>query len=212
MDAADCGPVNSSSRRKSNRCPGRLNSGLSVTIAAEPIPPSKPDAAPKAVAGVATWDEVEPEPRAVQHLRVRAVQRLDGARRPGAPQGLGAGFQARRRQNAAGRPARLLFLPSHGGHPTCGPGGRTAADHRRPAQRLEKARYAAAVTDAEKALHKKDKEIADAADELDGGPDRGRGADPPLQGAGAEDPRAGKAKREGKTDDRPPIHRPSRAR
>jgi hypothetical protein len=33
----------------------------SVTIAAEPIPPSKPDAAPKAVTGVAIWDDVDPE-------------------------------------------------------------------------------------------------------------------------------------------------------
>lgn len=33
----------------------------SVTIASEPIPPSKPDAFPRAVSGVATWDDVDPE-------------------------------------------------------------------------------------------------------------------------------------------------------
>ena len=33
----------------------------SVTIANEPIPPSKPDAYPKAVTGVAIWDDVDPE-------------------------------------------------------------------------------------------------------------------------------------------------------
>lgn len=33
----------------------------SVTIASEPIPPSKPDAYPRAITGVATWDEVNPD-------------------------------------------------------------------------------------------------------------------------------------------------------
>ena len=33
----------------------------SVTIAAEPIPPSKPDATPRAVTGVAIWDDVDPD-------------------------------------------------------------------------------------------------------------------------------------------------------
>jgi hypothetical protein len=33
----------------------------SVTIAAEPIPPSKKDAAPKKVTGVAIWDDLEPD-------------------------------------------------------------------------------------------------------------------------------------------------------
>jgi hypothetical protein len=33
----------------------------SVTIAAEPIPPSKPDATPIAVTGVAIWDDVDPD-------------------------------------------------------------------------------------------------------------------------------------------------------
>jgi hypothetical protein len=33
----------------------------SVTMAAEPIPPSKPDAAPIAVTGVAIWDDVDPD-------------------------------------------------------------------------------------------------------------------------------------------------------
>jgi hypothetical protein len=33
----------------------------SVTIAAEPIPPSKPNAIPRAVTGVAIWDDVDPD-------------------------------------------------------------------------------------------------------------------------------------------------------
>jgi hypothetical protein len=33
----------------------------SVTIAAEPIPPSRPNAVPKAVTGVAIWDDVDPD-------------------------------------------------------------------------------------------------------------------------------------------------------
>jgi hypothetical protein len=40
---------------------GYLNIKNSVTIAAEPIPPSKPDAVPKAVTGVAIWDDVNPD-------------------------------------------------------------------------------------------------------------------------------------------------------
>jgi hypothetical protein len=37
---------------------GFLNIKNSVTIASEPIPPTKPDAAPKPVTGVAIWDDV----------------------------------------------------------------------------------------------------------------------------------------------------------
>lgn len=33
----------------------------SVTIASEPIPPSKPDAYPRAITGVATWDDIDPD-------------------------------------------------------------------------------------------------------------------------------------------------------
>jgi hypothetical protein len=33
----------------------------SVTISAEPIPPSRPNAAPRAVTGVAIWDDVDPD-------------------------------------------------------------------------------------------------------------------------------------------------------
>ena len=33
----------------------------SVTIASKPIPPSKPNAAPQAVTGVAIWDDIDPE-------------------------------------------------------------------------------------------------------------------------------------------------------
>lgn len=33
----------------------------SVTIAGEPIPPSKPDAYPRTITGVATWDDVDPD-------------------------------------------------------------------------------------------------------------------------------------------------------
>lgn len=40
---------------------GRLNIKNSVTIAAEPIPASKQDAFPRAVTGVAIWDDVNPE-------------------------------------------------------------------------------------------------------------------------------------------------------
>jgi hypothetical protein len=40
---------------------GYLNIKNSVTITAEPIPVSKKDAAPKAVTGVAIWDDVDPD-------------------------------------------------------------------------------------------------------------------------------------------------------
>jgi hypothetical protein len=40
---------------------GYLNIKNSVTIAAEPIPATKPDAVPKPVTGVAIWDDVNPE-------------------------------------------------------------------------------------------------------------------------------------------------------
>lgn len=40
---------------------GHLNIKNSVTIAAEPIPPSKPEAAPRTVTGVAVWDDVDPD-------------------------------------------------------------------------------------------------------------------------------------------------------
>ncbi len=40
---------------------GYLNIKNSVTISAEPIPPSRENAAPKAVAGVAIWDDVDPD-------------------------------------------------------------------------------------------------------------------------------------------------------
>jgi hypothetical protein len=40
---------------------GHLNMKNSVTISAEPIPVSKPDAAPRAITGVAIWDDVNPE-------------------------------------------------------------------------------------------------------------------------------------------------------
>ncbi|HVS37314.1 MAG TPA: hypothetical protein VMS17_17265, partial [Gemmataceae bacterium] len=40
---------------------GYLNIKNSVTIAAEPIPPSRPEANPKAVTGVAIWDDVDPD-------------------------------------------------------------------------------------------------------------------------------------------------------
>ena len=40
---------------------GYLNIKNSVTIAAEPIPPSRPNANPKAVTGVAIWDDVDPD-------------------------------------------------------------------------------------------------------------------------------------------------------
>jgi hypothetical protein len=39
----------------------RLDIKNSVTIANQPIPPSKPNAAPKEVTGVAIWDDVSPE-------------------------------------------------------------------------------------------------------------------------------------------------------
>ena len=40
---------------------GYLNIKNSVTIAAEPIPPSRENAVPKAVTGVAIWDDVDPD-------------------------------------------------------------------------------------------------------------------------------------------------------
>jgi hypothetical protein len=40
---------------------GYLNIKNSVTIAAEPIPPSRENATPKAVTGVAIWDDVDPD-------------------------------------------------------------------------------------------------------------------------------------------------------
>jgi hypothetical protein len=40
---------------------GHLDFKNSVTIASEPIPPSKPNALPRAVNGVAIWDDVSPE-------------------------------------------------------------------------------------------------------------------------------------------------------
>jgi len=40
---------------------GYLDIQNSVTIASKPIPPSKADAAPKAVNGVAIWDDVDPD-------------------------------------------------------------------------------------------------------------------------------------------------------
>ncbi len=40
---------------------GYLNIKNSVTISAEPIPPSRPNAMPKAVTGVAIWDNVDPD-------------------------------------------------------------------------------------------------------------------------------------------------------
>ena len=40
---------------------GQLNIKNSVTIASQPIPPSKPNAATKPVTGVAIWDDVSPE-------------------------------------------------------------------------------------------------------------------------------------------------------
>ncbi|MDW8265987.1 MAG: hypothetical protein RMJ52_11730 [Gemmataceae bacterium] len=40
---------------------GYLDIKNSVTIRAQPIPVSKPDAAPRAVTGVAMWDDVDPE-------------------------------------------------------------------------------------------------------------------------------------------------------
>src|SRR5262245_55274750 len=40
---------------------GYLNIKNSVTIAAEPMPGTKPDAAPKPVTGIAIWDDVNPE-------------------------------------------------------------------------------------------------------------------------------------------------------
>jgi hypothetical protein len=40
---------------------GYLNIKNSVTIAAEPIPATKPDAAPRPVTGVAIWDDVNPD-------------------------------------------------------------------------------------------------------------------------------------------------------
>lgn len=40
---------------------GHLNIKNSVTIAREPIPPSKKDAFPRPVTGVAIWDDVDPE-------------------------------------------------------------------------------------------------------------------------------------------------------
>jgi hypothetical protein len=40
---------------------GFLDIKNSVTIASQPIPPSKPDAAPIAVTGVALWDDVNPD-------------------------------------------------------------------------------------------------------------------------------------------------------
>ena len=40
---------------------GYLNIKNSVTIAAEPIPPSRENANPKAVTGVAIWDDVDPD-------------------------------------------------------------------------------------------------------------------------------------------------------
>lgn len=40
---------------------GHLDIKNSVTIAAEPIPPSKPNAYPRAVTGVATWYDVNPD-------------------------------------------------------------------------------------------------------------------------------------------------------
>jgi hypothetical protein len=40
---------------------GYIDFKNSVTIASKPIPPSKPDAAPRAVTGVAIWDDVNPD-------------------------------------------------------------------------------------------------------------------------------------------------------
>jgi hypothetical protein len=40
---------------------GHLDIKNSVTMASEPIPPSKPDAFPRAITGVATWDDVNPD-------------------------------------------------------------------------------------------------------------------------------------------------------
>ena len=55
----------------------------SVTIAAEPIPPSKKDAEPRTVTGVAIWDDVDPDAELLHYLRVGSVQRLGGDRRSG---------------------------------------------------------------------------------------------------------------------------------
>jgi hypothetical protein len=40
---------------------GNMEFKNSVTIAAKPIPPSKPDATPKAVNGLAIWDDINPD-------------------------------------------------------------------------------------------------------------------------------------------------------
>ena len=40
---------------------GRLNIKNSVTIAAEPIPPARPNAVPRPVTGVAIWDDLDPD-------------------------------------------------------------------------------------------------------------------------------------------------------
>jgi hypothetical protein len=49
---------------------GRMDIQNSVTISSKPIPPSKPDAAPKAVTGVAIWPDVTEKAKDMTHFSV----------------------------------------------------------------------------------------------------------------------------------------------
>ena len=147
---------------------GRVHLKNSVTIAADPLPPTKPGAAAKATAGVATWDHLDAdggpfslyvgglsnawaadEERQVRRKTLRLDFREDGGQ-----------------MRLVGEP-QWLYRPSKAAAPEPADQAdelrRTIADLRR---QLEKARYAAAITDAEKALDDKDKEIAVLRDKL----------------------------------------------
>jgi RNA polymerase sigma factor (sigma-70 family) len=149
---------------------GRVNLKTSVTIAADAIPPAKVDA-PKAVAGVAMWVDVDPD---IERCSVyvyglsngwstkggqvrRKTLELNFKRVEGARDG---------RMELVGEP-RWLYIPSHGGEPERA----SQADDLRLQianlrKQLENAQYAAAVTDAQKALREKDDEIAALRDQL----------------------------------------------
>jgi hypothetical protein len=148
----------------------RISLNTSVTIAADPIPPSKADA-PKAVAGAAMWDDVDPDLEKCSvyvyglsngwstkggQVRRKTLE-LNFKRAEGARDG---------RMELVGEP-RWLYIPSHGGEPERASQAddlRLQIDDLR--KQLEKTQYAAAVTDAQKVLREKDDEIAALRDQL----------------------------------------------
>ncbi|HVS38126.1 MAG TPA: sigma-70 family RNA polymerase sigma factor [Gemmataceae bacterium] len=141
---------------------GKLNLKTSVTIAADPIPPGK------SATGVAVWEDLSP---ALDRCSVYvyglsnawAADEKEQVRR----KTLELDFKRDGNQMRRWGERKWLYLPSHGDTlPRAAESDELRLEIAKLRKQLEKAEYASAITEAQKALTDKDREIAELRDKL----------------------------------------------